>query len=274
MTTQQVQIDFTKIKDIADKGVRRTSVFMGIGINTVLDNERVNYELTKITQIQLMPNDVSLETHKHFKDEFSLWIIGNGLRELIETFKVFLDSLHHNCLLMAFHKGKLSSDENKSFDKKYPEEGLPDKLIHLKDRFNITPKHPDYLKTINKARNCLTHRRGIVEPVDCNDGDVLKINWLGIDIFIEEPNGKRTFIYDMPDEGLLLQQGGIVKLQFIERAKAINRGNIVNFSPRELAEICHYFLMESNSTSSSAIDFAKSIGIPFSRTGAGTETVK
>lgn len=253
-----------KIKDIADKGVRRTSVFMGIGINSVLDKELMNYELTNITQIQLIPNDVSAETHKHFKDEFSLWIIGNGLRELIETFKIFLDDLHHNCLLMAFHRDKFSSEEAKSLDKKYPGEGFPDKLTHLKTRFNVSPKYPDYLKTINKARNCLTHRRGIVETVDCNDGDVLKINWLGTDIFIEEPNGKKTFIYDMPDDGLLLREGGTVKLQFIERVKTITKGNIVRFTPRELAEICHYFLMESNSTISAAIDFTKSIGIPFS----------
>ena len=261
MAHQTIQIDFSKIKEIADKGVRRTAVFIGIGINTVLDNERLNYELTKITQIQLVPPNVDDKTQKHFKDEFSNWIIANGLRELIETFKVFLDSLHHACFLMASSKGQFT-EEAELFDRRFPKEGLPNKLTLLNDRFRVNPKYPEYLQTINKARNCLTHRRGIVGLEDCNDDNDLKINWLGIDVFIEEPNGNKTFINEIPEGGLLLSEGGEVKLQFMERDKRINRGMAIKFTPRELAEICYYFLMESGNTCSAAVDFTKSIGIP------------
>jgi hypothetical protein len=264
MTTQQIQIDFSKTKDIADRGVRRAAVFMGIGINAVLGKERLNYDLTNITQIQLMPSNVSDETHAHFKDEFSIWITGNGFRELIETFKVFLDELHHICLILASSKGILSIEKVKSFDKNFPREGLPQKLSLLNDHFNVSPKYPKYLKTLNKARNCLTHRRGIVGFEDCNDIDVLKINWLGIDIFVEEPNGNKTLMTEIPEGGLFLPEGGSVNLQVVQREKKVNRGDIIKFTPRELAEICHYFLIESSNTCGTAINFAKSIEIPFS----------
>jgi hypothetical protein len=69
---------------------------------------------------------------------------------------------------------------------------------------------------------------------------------------------------EIPEGGLFLPEGGNVNLQIVQREKKVNRGNIIKFTPRELAEICHYFLIESSNTVGKAIDFAKSIGIPFS----------
>ena len=89
MAEIEYNIGFGKILAVALKGVRRATVFLGLRLNAALDPEFNKYQLTKIAKIQLLPPDVDAQTLTHFKDEFKTWIVGNGLRELIETFSFF-----------------------------------------------------------------------------------------------------------------------------------------------------------------------------------------
>lgn len=103
-----INIDLDQIKKIAKKGVRRSALFMGLGLNAAYDENFQKYELTDITQIQIIRPNADSQTLKHYKEEFSLWIISCGLRELIETFAVFLDEINNSCILMAVNKRELS----------------------------------------------------------------------------------------------------------------------------------------------------------------------
>ena len=67
---------------------------------------QLKYELTDISPIHLVPSNVPEETIAHFKTEFGRWVITNGLRELIETFALFLDRTHNACLFMAATRGR------------------------------------------------------------------------------------------------------------------------------------------------------------------------
>jgi hypothetical protein len=109
-----VNIDFSNIRETARKGVRRTAVFLGLGINAAIDSALRKYELSDISPIHLVPSNVPEETIAHFKTEFGRWIVANGLRELIETFALFLDRTHNACLFMASHKGKISFETQHS----------------------------------------------------------------------------------------------------------------------------------------------------------------
>ncbi|MEP4034912.1 hypothetical protein [Pseudophaeobacter sp.] len=97
----KINLDFGAILEIALKGVRRSSVFMGLGVNAARDPENKDYQLSGITQIQLVPENVPKEAVEHFKKEFQIWIVAGALREATEAFALFLDELHRACSVAA-----------------------------------------------------------------------------------------------------------------------------------------------------------------------------
>lgn len=54
MTINHVHIDLPAISNIVDKGVRRTAVFMGLGINAANNPDFKQYELAKFTDIEFI----------------------------------------------------------------------------------------------------------------------------------------------------------------------------------------------------------------------------
>ena len=142
MAEIEYNIGFGKILAVALKGVRRATVFLGLGLNAALDPEFNKYQLTKIAKIQLLPPDVDAQTITHFKDEFKTWIVGNGLRELIETFSVFLERVHEACLVIHNHLERVSPKDLSEQQASFVRQGLPRKLQFLKESFSVGPKEP------------------------------------------------------------------------------------------------------------------------------------
>lgn len=241
-------------------GTRRASAFMGLGVNAALDSEFKKYQLTEITKIQLLPDNLSEEVLNHVKDEFKIWIEGNGFRELVETFSVFLDKIYRACAVAEVSGRRIESVEFQRKIKTFEKEGFPNKLNILSNNFAVRPQHVDYIKSLNKARNCLTHRRGIVGTEDI-DGQHLRVRWLGMDIFIQTPAGDRHQFDDFPEEGLYLPDGGSVMLQFVERERLFDVGDLLKLSTKDLAEICWFFQDQARSAVNSATEYLKSVGI-------------
>jgi hypothetical protein len=76
---------------------------LGLGVNSARDPKFSDYELTKIAQIQLVSAKADPQVVSGYKNVFGEWIIACGLRELTETFAIFLDGVHRSCLIMATH---------------------------------------------------------------------------------------------------------------------------------------------------------------------------
>ncbi len=260
MTHVRFEINFDKILEVALRGVRRASVFMGFGVNAAQDLQFTNYQLTHITKIQLVPDNVTPETLKHFKDEFKTWVEANGFRELVEAFSSFLDQLHQACIAIKGHSEKLALQDVYERQKSFEMQGFPNKLNVLQTAFTVGPKHVEYLKSLNKARNCLTHRRGIVGPEDMDSGNEFRVSWLGMDIYIETPSGEKHMLNDI-QPGLYLPEGGAVMAKMVERQRNYERGAPVLLSTRELAEICWFFEREARAAIISGIELAKLSGI-------------
>ncbi|NWF74711.1 MAG: hypothetical protein HXY51_16970 [Nitrospirae bacterium] len=124
-----INVDLDDIQEIALKGVRRAAVFMGLGLNAAFNKDFKDYRLSQITKVDLVPPDANDAQIENFKKEFSYWIIGNGLRELIENFHVFLDRLHDGCLLFKVTKvGGSSPQEVQAAGEKFYYVGLSAKL--------------------------------------------------------------------------------------------------------------------------------------------------
>lgn len=263
---QTVTIDFDKIADIGLKGVRRAAVFMGLGLNAAHDPAFKSYRLSSVQNIEpgairmeLIPSNVNDETLSHFKSEFGVWVIRNGLREVIERFAVFLDAVHDACQWIAVNKQKLQPTDAEKLDKSFRFEGIEDKLHDLEVRFGVEPNHPEYIVSINQARNCLTHRLGKVGVEDCKDGQDFQVKWLGMEFQIELESGK--ILSGTEAIGVMLPESGTAQLKIVERCKSFPLGSFVHLEMHELAEICNFFLHSIRAISASALEYAKRLGV-------------
>lgn len=128
----QININLPAIRNIAVRGVRRTAIFMGLGINAANNPDFKQYELAKLTGFEFIEPISDERTLAGLKTEFGRWIVGNGLRELIETFCIFLDEIHVACLWMSASCHKIPLNQIQTQDKKFRHKGLKDKLPHLK----------------------------------------------------------------------------------------------------------------------------------------------
>ena len=274
MERRQINVDLNNILDVAYLGVRRVSVFMGLGVNAALDGEFKEYQLTHITKLQLVPDVVGSEAIGRFKEEFKTWVEGNGLRELIETFSVFLERIYGAALLIHVSKDKVDMAALAAMRDSFNHKGFPDKLNILRSKFSVGPKHADYIVSINKARNCLTHRRGIVGKEDVDTSGKLRVAWPGMDVFVKTPSGERRSLMEIPPGGEVLPEGGTPCVQFVKRERLFDQGAHLRLSTRDLAEICWFFQREADATIRSVVKHAKANGVPLHVKGRSNEAVQ
>jgi hypothetical protein len=96
---------------------------------------------------------------------------------------------------------------------------------------------------------------------DLRDNVEFSVKWLGLDMFIEEPNGTRHPFSEAPPDGLYLPEGGTVYAQFVERVRTFKLGRKLIFSTRDLAEVCWFYEREARSIIQSVMDFAVTVGV-------------
>lgn len=265
---REVRIDFERIQEHMLVGARRAAVFLGLGVNAARDPEFTAYGLTDIADIQLIRSNHDEATVRSFKREFESWIAGNGLRELLEAFAHFLDQIFEACLTVQEVQGNKRLPAREAL-KKFEGERFPNKLCLIHQNFQIAPERPSFLISLQRARNCLTHRRGVVGPKDCKGSDSLVVNWRGIDVVVREPTGAETHINTAIKERKILKDGGDVLLRFVDRERRFSRGDVLRVEPRDLAEICWYVVQESKRLTDSAIGYAKSTGVQIGESKQG-----
>jgi hypothetical protein len=56
------QIDLDKVEEVCNSGIRRTTVFLGFGINTSLDKKVSNFDISRVTSLQFTIPEVDSHT--------------------------------------------------------------------------------------------------------------------------------------------------------------------------------------------------------------------
>ena len=130
------------------RGVRRASVFLGLGVNAARNPQFKDYQLQNLALFRIMPDALPDETIAHFKENFEEWVISCALHELTETLDVFLDSVHRACLLMATNQGTVTPEEANKWGPVFERGGLDSKLSLLRRRFSIETSREAYFKGI------------------------------------------------------------------------------------------------------------------------------
>jgi hypothetical protein len=254
---KEISINLDVLKDTALRGIRRATVFMGLGINAAADETFKNYELDKYTPIQFIPNNLNDKVINHFKKEFEYWIIMNGLRELNESFSLFLDEVFHTCAIVSNSNSK---QVNRKIINNFSRLSLREKVIKLEELFFVKVKHSKYIYSINKARNCYTHRKGIVSIEDCKNC-VLEIKWISLDLSILLEDNE-IINPELPlKDPIKLKTAGKVQYKYVDRKIQFHVGEVIRLTPKQLSEICYFFKIVVDEVMIELYQFLQTSGI-------------
>lgn len=237
-------LDLGSLLEIVLLSVRRTAVFMGLGLNAASDPTFKAYQLAKITGAEFVPSDAPDATIAHYKEEFSLWVLNCGLRELTESFEVFLSGVYKACLLMRLANRSTTSEEATKRHKKFSHLGLNQQLEELQREFGVSTPRAEAMVSLSAVRNTITHRRGVVGPKDGATG--LTISWWGCELYVETESGK---IIQIPsplgpeNEPIVLEAASTLKMAYRERKAVFQHGDVVKFRSKDVAEICQMVLV-------------------------------
>jgi hypothetical protein len=267
MTEQRINLDH--LKEVAIKGVRRAALFLGLGLNAANREDFRDYELWKVPEgdeyrglnFSLIPDNAGEDDLRIYKDEFGCWVINNGLRELVERFVLFLDQAHHLCLFVSkSFEGNRLNNHSALQTEFVNRPGMSWKLRTLKERFGIEFANSELLETLYDARNCLSHRLGVVlNGKDCGEDGLFHLKWVGVDVFIRFTNGVEHPIGEMI--GVVLEEPGEVCTRISERTLSFRHGEVIRLHPKQLAEMCFFVQTAVDACMASLIAYFQKLGI-------------
>ena len=178
------------------------------------------------------------------REEFRKWIIEAGLRDCVEAVNPMLEETRSVCaLFLLSKKGRFKTEEFQKTvfgaTKKFHRTGLPDKLRILKEEYDpvLVPELSDHILSINAARNCLVHRKGIVTDRDVNSPDGLLVRWRRKELLVRDAEGKEQVI-ELP---FLAEKDVTACMRFAETEKVFRPGEVISFSIREFSDLCMTF---------------------------------
>jgi hypothetical protein len=125
--------------------------------------------------------------------------MSNGLRDAVERASSFIESAHRVLSIWALtsaNNGKvLYGDYQREMEGAFID-SLPDKLAHLKTEHGMAVDSvlERQLLSINNARNCLVHRRGIISQRDLNSDDTMRVEWRKLHIFLQNQDGEHDLV--------------------------------------------------------------------------------
>lgn len=176
---------------------------------------------------------------------YSEWMLSNGFRDAIEAVGGFLEESHRVLSIWDLVgvrtgsskiSGKQWNTEIVAGGRKFHALGLPNKLDHLRSSHEVISDHDlvSHVLSINKARNCLVHRKGIVTEQDVSDTvDKLTVSWRRLSLFVQDEDGDRPL-----QIGQTIEKGETVCVRHEDSKKSFACGEIIHFNPSEFSEIC------------------------------------
>ncbi|WP_027057047.1 hypothetical protein [Mesorhizobium loti] len=255
------KIDFTKLKAVAELGVMRASVFMGLGTNAAMVSPPISHVLSDNVQFHFVPSDPSDETKRHYVDEFESWTIGNCLRDLADNFSMFLTEaffIHRILQTMTY-----SEIEDLKAKRKFEKLNVGAQYKVLAPDLQLDPDLGEMFETFRLARNCLSHRMGNVTSEDAPSGE-LRIRWCLIGVSVVGDDGQNLLMDNatMGTDQSFVARGGAVRIGMHWKERAFPVGTAIRLSRHELSEMCMGVTLVAEHVVQKLVDYTKAKGVP------------
>jgi hypothetical protein len=258
MTTVNVTANYNATRQIALMGIRRASVFMGVGVNAAKIDPALSHALDDRTQFVVLPPSALEDDKRRIVTEFESWVIANGLRDMVEAFSLFLNEVFalQNLMEHSPIDGLAQSRAVSRFSRK----GIEDQAEILTRRLGLDGRFAAMLGSLNRVRNILAHRMGHVGFEDVPTPDQpFSLIWR-TRAMVFRSDGTDISLLLQADRTVKTERDEIIDLKEVERSKAFSLGEKVRITRHELNEICFGMTIATEAYLQGLIEFARSKG--------------
>ncbi|MBM2713500.1 hypothetical protein JQK88_20210 [Mesorhizobium caraganae] len=183
-----------------------------------------------------MPQEVTVETSQAFVRDFESWTITNGFRDLVETFSVFLVAVFSIAYILE--RGTVLKEDHDKAIRKFDRGGVEAQLAALTKTLGLDGGFSQMFVSLNSARKCMAHRRGIVSLEDTGPlEESFVLRWRTRSLMLEDEGDATLAPYR--DEPLYVEKGEAILYAEVERTTVFSLGEQIRLSRHDLSEICY-----------------------------------
>lgn len=202
------------------------------------------------------------------KDEFVLWALQCGFRDIVEGLHDFLEEVRVVCSALSLGpRFQVSPGWHPPFTRDSPEgvtfhwKAFDQKLQRLQDDYQVrlSPELHTAALAINKARNCLAHRRGVVGSADLNVPEGLRIHWRSMAFIVKDDasGAEQPLVLNQVIEG-----ASTVVLRVVAAERLFQRGERISLTPVEFTDLCLTLMAVAEELGSAVVQYGRSKGFP------------
>jgi hypothetical protein len=173
------------------------------------------------------------------RTEASAWHLRTAFRDALEATGLYLDG----CRTVAAicQQARASTLTVGSFEKITRSEAgafhglaIPAKIERLAQEFQISTDLTDHVLSINRVRNCLVHRLGLVSDRDVDKDGNLCLLVRAMEFFAPDPAGGPDVVID--HSGMVLPENAPLMLRAKDTARLFTKGQRVELSYTEILQ--------------------------------------
>lgn len=233
-----IVLNYNALLGTLKTSVSRSVVMMGSGLSASEARPHLSHILAHEGRfgITLVPEEVNEQTRDHFAEEFGKWVRANGLRELLESFSIYLMRLYDILFVLRTHVNG-QADPALMMPDRFEKRGISDQMTEVAKLIPVEQRAKDVLASLNQARNCYAHRQGRVGQPDLINGQ-FTVTWDRLSVSIEQPDGTIIPEEDMFD--VMLKEGGLLRIGFVVQDRTFGPGEELTLEKFELLQIFLY----------------------------------
>jgi hypothetical protein len=236
-----VKINLDGLRGELQRSLQKVIYLVSAGLQT---KDQITPEILQLpTNTIKMVFDSGLNwSSEKAQEQYSEWVLSNGFRDTIENLGTFLESAHRvlSCWeLVGKQRDGIDitvADWNEvKVGRGFNRLGLPKRLKHIKEQHAILFDETlrSHVLSINKARNCLFHRDGIVSDKDITTDNALEVQWRRMVILVQNEDGEKELV-----RGEVIEGGSQIAIRNEDKTKSFVLGSKMEFTVQEFSDIC------------------------------------
>lgn len=207
---------------------------------------------------QLNTADNQKLSYDKAKTEFQEWCLRNSFRDSVETISIFLEECHlvcalldarENCRIKIEDYNQIVAEKQKRFHKM----NFPTKIDFLHKVFSVSSSLEEHILSLNKVRNCLVHRSGIVGQQDINTDNKLIAKFKEIQFVVLTPDKTSERVITGPT---IMNEGEHLAVRKQDCEKQFRLGQKIDFTPVEHFRTVYTFFIFGIEIHKSIVKFA------------------
>ncbi len=183
------------------------------------------------------------------KGKYKSWLVSKGFEEIIGGVKYSLIEAYKFVSIVKWSGGKTVNTTiekiNSDFDdirRNASKQSLPGLLEKVETHLTAPLAYETHIVSLNKMRNCLVHRKGVVSIEDVNTtNNTLQVKWMRHFLFVDTKDGEVELVKNFQN---ITGTDVSIKHKIKEDEKEFKLNEIINVSFKEFQEFmttCYLF---------------------------------